>query len=180
MIEEVEIIKNVVCEYLGVSPMKIYSKTRKREIVQARQLVQHFAKKYTRLSLAKIGFETGNKDHATIMYANKTVKDLVESNKDFEADYQIMDDEIKGRLKNKTIAELKRFGFKIHDKIAYMQLPQNIMLEYVHNDTIFDNDNIDFSSFYQLINDTRKSLNITNLHQLSMFVEVYKIVEPCS
>ena len=49
----------------------LQSKTRKRHIVQARQLAMFFAKKYTKASLASIGSQIGKRDHATVLHACK-------------------------------------------------------------------------------------------------------------
>jgi chromosomal replication initiator protein len=59
------------------------SKTRKREIVQARQLTMFFAKQLTKSSLATIGAQCGNKDHATVLHACRTVNNLSETDKRF-------------------------------------------------------------------------------------------------
>ena len=61
----------------------IQSRTRKREIVQARQLTMYYAKKLTKSSLAIIGLQCGNKDHATVLHACKTVANLAETDKQF-------------------------------------------------------------------------------------------------
>ncbi|HNZ44219.1 MAG TPA: helix-turn-helix domain-containing protein, partial [Bacteroidales bacterium] len=60
------------------------SKTRKREIVQARQLSMFFAKKLTKASLASIGMHCGKKDHATVLHACRTVNNLIETDKQFK------------------------------------------------------------------------------------------------
>ena len=52
----------------------LQSKTRKRHIVQARQLAMFFAKKFTKASLASIGSQIGKRDHATVLHACKTVE----------------------------------------------------------------------------------------------------------
>ena len=54
----------------------LQSKTRKRHIVQARQLAMFFAKKLTKASLANIGQQIGHRDHATVLHACKTVDNL--------------------------------------------------------------------------------------------------------
>lgn len=74
-------IKKVVCDYYGVKLEDITTKSRKQEIVQARQVAMYFAKKYTKASLSTIGAEIGNKDHATVLYAHKTVNNLQETDK---------------------------------------------------------------------------------------------------
>ena len=62
----------------------LQSKTRKRHIVQARQLAMFFAKKYTKASLANIGSQIGDRDHATVLHACKTVDNLVATDKQFK------------------------------------------------------------------------------------------------
>ncbi len=61
----------------------INSRTRKREIVQARQFAMYFSKKMTKASLAIIGLQCGNKDHATVLHACKTIANLAETDKQF-------------------------------------------------------------------------------------------------
>lgn len=79
----VDYIVNVVCGYQDIAIEDFYSKSKKRELVQARQLAMHFAKKYTKLSLAEIGKQCGGKDHATVIHALKTVTNLLETDKQF-------------------------------------------------------------------------------------------------
>jgi chromosomal replication initiator protein len=80
----VEYIQKVVCDYFDIPLEKIHQKTRKREIVQARQLAMFFSKNYTKSSLAAIGSKCGKKDHATVLHACKTVKNLVDTDKSFK------------------------------------------------------------------------------------------------
>ena len=61
----------------------LQSKTRKRHIVQARQLAMFFAKKLTKASLANIGQQIGHRDHATVLHACKTVDNLAFTDKQF-------------------------------------------------------------------------------------------------
>lgn len=79
----IDYIQKVVCDYFDMSLEAINSKTRKREIVQARQLAMFFSKKHTKNSLATIGLHCGNKDHATVLHACRTVNNLVETDKQF-------------------------------------------------------------------------------------------------
>ena len=79
----VEYIVNVVCNHLNIQTEEFYSKSKKREMVQARQLAMHFAKKYTKCSLSAIGQQCGGKDHATVIHALKTVANLLETDKQF-------------------------------------------------------------------------------------------------
>lgn len=76
-------IKHTVCGYFGLSLDAIQSKTRKREIVQARQIAMYFSRNMTKHALAMIGAAIGGKDHATVLHACKTVEDLYDTDKTF-------------------------------------------------------------------------------------------------
>lgn len=77
-------IHKIVCDYFNLPIELIKSKTRKREIVQARQIAMYFAKKMTKWSLANIGAQCGGKDHATVLHACRTVNNLAETDKQFK------------------------------------------------------------------------------------------------
>jgi len=79
----IDYIQKVVCDYFELSIDTLKSKTRKRNIVQARQLAMYFSKQLTKSSLANIGARCGGKDHATVLHACKTVNNLVDTDKDF-------------------------------------------------------------------------------------------------
>jgi chromosomal replication initiator protein len=79
----IDFIQKIVCDYFEIPVDALNSKTRKREIVQARQLAMFFAKKHTKSSLATIGLQCGNKDHATVLHACRTVNNLIETDKQF-------------------------------------------------------------------------------------------------
>ncbi|MDO5608628.1 MAG: chromosomal replication initiator protein DnaA [Capnocytophaga sp.] len=77
-------IQNIIADYFQLGVEELQSKTRKRHIVQARQLAMFFAKKYTQASLASIGSQIGKRDHATVLHACKTVENLNETDKMFQ------------------------------------------------------------------------------------------------
>jgi len=79
----IDYIQKVVSDYFEMDVETLQSKTRKRHIVQARQLAMFFAKKFTKASLASIGSQIGNRDHATVLHACKTVDNLAETDKQF-------------------------------------------------------------------------------------------------
>ena len=70
-------------KYFDMDVATLQSKTRKRHIVQARQLAMFFAKKFTKASLASIGSQIGRRDHATVLHACKTVDNLSFTDKQF-------------------------------------------------------------------------------------------------
>lgn len=91
----IDYIQKVVCDYFSLPLEAINSKTRKREIVQARQLAMFFSKKHTKSSLATIGLHCGNKDHATVLHACRTVNNLVETDKRFRIYVEEIDKKLK-------------------------------------------------------------------------------------
>jgi chromosomal replication initiator protein len=80
----IDYIQKVVCDYFDLPIELLKSKTRKREVVQARQIAMYFAKKMTKSSLANIGMHCGGKDHATVLHACRTVNNLQETDKQFK------------------------------------------------------------------------------------------------
>ncbi len=72
-------IKQLVSDHLKVPVEKIQGKTRKREVVMARQLSMYLAKHHTNSSLKAIGDNFGGRDHSTVIYSCKTVEDLIDT-----------------------------------------------------------------------------------------------------
>jgi len=80
----IDYIQKVVCDYFDLPIELLKSKTRKREVVQARQIAMYFAKSMTKSSLATIGLHCGGKDHATVLHACRTVNNLMDTDKRFK------------------------------------------------------------------------------------------------
>ena len=76
-------IKKAVSDHFGINENEIDIKTRKREIVTARQISMTICKLITKDSLSNIGSEHGGKDHATVLHSIKTVKNLFDTNRSF-------------------------------------------------------------------------------------------------
>ncbi|MBK9096763.1 MAG: chromosomal replication initiator protein DnaA [bacterium] len=72
----IETITKVVCEHLGVAENKIRDKTRKKEIVLARQIAMYLAKELTLSSLKTIGLHFGGRDHSTVIHACNSIEDM--------------------------------------------------------------------------------------------------------
>lgn len=94
----IEHIQKTVGDYFNIPIEKINSATRKREIVQARQLAMFFSKAYTKHSLASIGSKLGNKDHATVLHACKTVKNLCDTDREFKKHFEEIENIIRIKL----------------------------------------------------------------------------------
>lgn len=75
----IDAIQKMVCEYYDINYEKLQAKTRKREIVQARQISMYLAKKFTKNSLKTIGEHFGGRDHTTVIHSCQTVNDLIDT-----------------------------------------------------------------------------------------------------
>ena len=77
-------VQDVVCEYFNITRETLLSKSRKRNIVQARQIAMYMSRNLIGgCSLSTIGMELGGKDHATVLHACNTVSDLMSTDKLF-------------------------------------------------------------------------------------------------
>ena len=88
-------IKEAVCEYYNLEIKDIQTKSRKREVAQARQVAMYLARKYTKKSLSVIGSEIGNRDHATVLHACKTVENLIETDKTIRQSLDTIESKLK-------------------------------------------------------------------------------------
>jgi chromosomal replication initiator protein len=73
---DIGLIEKYVSGETSMPISKIYKRTRKREIVQVRQLIHHFARKYTRKTTTEIGRECGKYNHATVLWSYKNIQNL--------------------------------------------------------------------------------------------------------
>lgn len=87
-------IQNVVSEFFNIDIKDIHSKSRKKEIVEARHVAMHLSKKYTNSSYALIGNIIGKRDHASVLHADKTIRDRIDIDKAF----RLTMDKIEGLL----------------------------------------------------------------------------------
>lgn len=80
----IDIIIKKVCEHYGVNEAVIQQKTRKRNVVEVRQIAMYLSKLHTNNSSKNIGIQMGGKNHATVIHAYKTVKRQLEVDKSFK------------------------------------------------------------------------------------------------
>ena len=69
----IEAIQLEVAEHFGLTSDLLIGKTRKREVVNARQIAMYVAKQLTKHPLKTIGLHFGNRDHSTVIHAIQTV-----------------------------------------------------------------------------------------------------------
>lgn len=91
----IDSIIDVVCKHFEIDASVIHTKSRKREVVQVRQIAMYLAKKHTDSSSSKIGQLIGGKDHATVLHAFKIVKEQCEVDKNFRADVESLETQLK-------------------------------------------------------------------------------------
>lgn len=91
----IEIIISIIEDFHELKDGEIHIKTRKRKFVQSRQEAMYFAKKFTKLSLREIGKLIGDKDHATVLHACRTINNLIETNKNFKEEIEKIESLIK-------------------------------------------------------------------------------------
>ncbi len=94
----IDYIQKTVSDYFKVDQDELKAKTRKKEIVIARQVAMYFSKDYTNHSLKSIGYHFGGRDHSTVIHAVQSVNDMIDTNAKFR--YSI--DELKKKLKIRT------------------------------------------------------------------------------
>lgn len=73
----IENITKAVCSALNVDENKLRDKTRKKEVVLARQLAMFFSKELTKSSLKTIGLHFGGRDHSTVIHACNTIEQMI-------------------------------------------------------------------------------------------------------
>lgn len=80
-----EMIAQEVSSYYGIDPELIFSKTRKREVSDARQMVMFMAKKHAKMSLKTIGTRL-SRTHATVIYACRNIEERLPLEKQLQDD----------------------------------------------------------------------------------------------
>ncbi len=95
----IDYIQKTVADFFKVTIDELKDKTRKKEIVMARQVAMYFSKEYTNLSLKTIGYHFGGRDHSTVIHAVQTVSDLYDTENSFKKSV----DELRKKLKLKSV-----------------------------------------------------------------------------
>lgn len=94
----IDYIQKTVSEFFHVSQDDLKAKTRKKEIVIARQVAMYFSKDYTNHSLKSIGYHFGGRDHSTVIHALQAVNDMM----DTDSKFRVSVDELKKKLKRRS------------------------------------------------------------------------------
>jgi chromosomal replication initiator protein len=81
-------IVETVCNHFNVSPSAVNGKSRRRELVVARQVSMFLAQKYTKMPASRIGKLVGNRDHSTVIHSCKHIEQLMQVDKTFREELQ--------------------------------------------------------------------------------------------
>lgn len=88
-----EVIAEAVASHYGVKPDLLFTKSRKREISDARQVVMYLAKKLANMPLTKIGHRI-DRTHATVIYACRNIEERLGIEKKLAADIDAIESAI--------------------------------------------------------------------------------------
>lgn len=94
----IDYLQKVVTEYYNVALEGLKSKSRKKEVVIARQVVMYLAKQYTNHSLKSIGYYCGGRDHSTVIHALQAVNDMLDTQPQFRLSFEELKRKIKIKL----------------------------------------------------------------------------------
>jgi chromosomal replication initiator protein len=93
----IDYIQKMVSEFFGVKSDDLKAKTRKKEIVIARQVAMYFSKQYTNHSLKSIGYHFGGRDHSTVIHAVQSVNDMMDVSNNFKTSISDLKKKLKMR-----------------------------------------------------------------------------------
>jgi len=91
-------LQKVITEHYSVALEGLKSKSRKKEIVIARQVAMYLAKQYTHHSLKSIGYYCGGRDHSTVIHAIQAVNDMLDTQPQFRVSFEELKRKIKIKL----------------------------------------------------------------------------------
>ncbi len=96
----IENIKHVVANHFHLDINLLDSKSRKRDIVNARQVSMYLARNFTKQSYGSIGAYFGGKDHSTVMYSIRQVKNQLDVDEIFREKINTLEKEVQFTLEN--------------------------------------------------------------------------------
>ena len=91
----VDDILEKVCLHYHVEQRQVFSKSRKRELVQVRQVSMYLAQKYTKMPAGRIGQLIGNRDHSTVIHSCNTIEQRLKVDKSFSEELSSIENSFK-------------------------------------------------------------------------------------
>ena len=95
----VDDILEKVCHHYGVSQQHVFSKCRKRDYVQVRQVSMYLAQKYTKMPASRIGQLIGNRDHSTVIHSCNAIEQRISFDKAFNEELRSIENSLKLKKK---------------------------------------------------------------------------------
>lgn len=89
-------IKKEVSAYYSMDPMLLSAKTRKHEVVLARQMCMYLAKRLTQTSLKSIGMHFGGRDHTTVLHSCQQILNYIDTDKKVRQDVEFLKKALRG------------------------------------------------------------------------------------
>jgi hypothetical protein len=83
-----EEITDTVAMVWGVTAHSMRSKTRKREVVEARQIAMVLCMVFLKSTLAATGQKFGGRDHSTVIHAKRVVQDMLDTDASYRVKYK--------------------------------------------------------------------------------------------
>ena len=88
-------ILDKVCSHYNVTTTAVNSRSRKKDIVMARQVSMYMAQKYTKMPASRIGKLVGNRDHSTVIHSCTKIEDRLKVDKGFFAEIASIENSFK-------------------------------------------------------------------------------------
>ena len=88
-------IMEKVCVHFNVSTSEVNGKSRKRELVVARQVSMYLTQKYTKMPASRIGKLVGGRDHSTVIHSCTQVEQRMKIDKSFMEEIQSIENSFK-------------------------------------------------------------------------------------
>ena len=99
----IDFIQKAVCDYFEVPVDKLKEKTRKRQVVQARQLSMYLSKNFTKHSLKAIGKHFGGRDHSTVIHSCQAIQNLMDTDTKFKESVDDLQKKIQMSIDRKSV-----------------------------------------------------------------------------
>ena len=84
-----------VCDHFNVTQAAVNSRSRKKDIVIARQVTMYMAQKYTKMPACRIGKLVGGRDHSTVIHSCTKIEDRLQIDKSFTAELAAIENSFK-------------------------------------------------------------------------------------
>ena len=84
-----------VCNHFNVSVSGVNGKSRKRELVIARQVSMYLAQKYTKMPASRIGKLVGGRDHSTVIHSCSQIEQRMKIEKGFAEEVNSIENSFK-------------------------------------------------------------------------------------